>query len=391
MKSVESNSQSPTPELRLQDTFRLSAEGVAKVLGDLEARVMHVVWALEAPASSRTIHERVVDDHRVAIHTVITVLNKLVMKGLLCRKKLGDVYHYRACITETEFRQEMSRRAVEGILSLGPQAVAASFVDLLLVVGLAYAVWDRARAWRTQRVVLCDLQASVPRAGSEIARAAASLELPLDAVRVVEGLLSPAFTLGWLRPRIYVSACLPERLSPAELRAVLAHEAAHVRRRDPLRLCLLRFLACTLFWLPAVRRLAEDIADEAEVSADDAAVLDQPLALASAIVTLAQWLRPGRAVHDGVGFDERNLLERRVRRLAGEDVAPRSRLTRTSVVGAALALLLAWTSGAVMAHPLPGQTPAHDEHCQHEGASVLFHLFCLSHGTAGGRSDCLHR
>jgi Zn-dependent protease with chaperone function len=262
---------------------------------------------------------------------------------------------------------------------------------LLLVVGLAYAVWDRARAWQTQRVVLCDLQASVPRAGSEIARAAASLELPLDAVRVVEGLLSPAFTLGWLRPRIYVSACLPERLSPAELRAVLAHEAAHVRRRDPLRLCLLRFLACTLFWLPAVRRLAEDIADEAEVSADDAAVLDQPLALASAIVTLAQWLRPGRAVHDGVGFDERNLLERRVRRLAGEDVAPRSRLTRTSVVGAALALLLAWTSGAVMAHPLPGQTPAHDEHCQHEGASVLFHLFCLSHGTAGGRSDCLHR
>jgi predicted transcriptional regulator len=131
MKSVESNSQSPTPELGLQDTFRLSAEGVAKVLGDLEARVMHVVWALEAPASSRTIHERVVDDHRVAIHTVITVLNKLVMKGLLCRKKLGDVYHYRACITETEFRQEMSRRAVEGILSLGPQAVAASFVDVL--------------------------------------------------------------------------------------------------------------------------------------------------------------------------------------------------------------------------------------------------------------------
>jgi predicted transcriptional regulator len=131
MTSVESNSQSPASELRLQDTLRLSAEGVAKVLGDLEARVMHVVWALEAPASSRAIHETVVDDHAVAIHTVITVLNKLVFKGLLCREKLDDVYHYRACITETEFRQEMSRRAVEGILSLGPQAVAASFVDVL--------------------------------------------------------------------------------------------------------------------------------------------------------------------------------------------------------------------------------------------------------------------
>jgi Zn-dependent protease with chaperone function len=262
---------------------------------------------------------------------------------------------------------------------------------LLLVVGLAYAAWDRGRAWRTQHLVLRQMEANAPRRCSVVGRAAASLQLPPGVIRVVEGLPSPAFTTGWLRPRIYISACLPERLSPAELRAVLAHEAAHLRRRDPLRLSLLRFLACTLFWLPAVGRLAEDIADEAEVSADDEAVLDQPLALASAIVTLAQWLRPVRTAHDGVGFDERDLLERRVRRLAGEDVAPRTRLTRTALIGTALVILLAWTSGAVMAHPPPGRTPAHDEHCQHEGGSVLFHLFCVSHAATGGRSDCLHR
>jgi Zn-dependent protease with chaperone function len=262
---------------------------------------------------------------------------------------------------------------------------------LLFFAGLAYAIWDRARAWRTQRVLLGGLDAEVPASRSEIALAAAALSLPPGTIRMVSGLPSPAFTAGWLSPRIYVSACLPDRLSAAELRAVLAHEAAHLRRRDPLRLSLLRFLACTLFWLPAARRLTEDIADEAEVRADDAAVLDQPLALASAIVTLAQWLRPVRAVHDGVGFDERDLLERRVRRLAGEEVAPRSRLTRASIVGTALALLLVWTSGAVMAHPLPGRTSAHDEHCQHEGASLLFHLFCVGHGSAGARSACPHR
>jgi predicted transcriptional regulator len=128
---VEPNSESPASELRLQDTLRLSAEGVAKVLGDLEARVMHVVWALNAPAAARTVHAKIVEDHPVAIHTVITVLNKLVTKGLLCRKKLGEVFHYRACYSEGELRQEMSRRAVEGILSLGPQAVTASFVDVL--------------------------------------------------------------------------------------------------------------------------------------------------------------------------------------------------------------------------------------------------------------------
>jgi Zn-dependent protease with chaperone function len=262
---------------------------------------------------------------------------------------------------------------------------------LLFFAGLGYAAWDRVQAWRTQRVVLGALNAAVPDADGEIGRTAAALDVPPEIIRVVEGLPSPALTAGWLKPRVYLSASLPEWLSPAELRAVIAHEAAHVRRRDPLRLSLLRFLACTLFWLPAVGRLAEDVADEAEVKADDAAVLDQPLALASAIVTLAQWLRPLPSTHDRVGFDERDLLQRRVLRLAGEDVSPRSRLTRTSLAGATLALLFAWTSGAVMAHPLPGQTPAHEEHCHHDGASVLLHLVCLGHRVADTRSDCLHR
>jgi len=119
------------PQTRFADTVRLSAEGVAKVLGDLEARVIRVVWKLERPASARVVHERVVAEHPVAIHTVITVLNKLVAKGLLSREKEADVFHYRAILAEGEFLAQTSRRLVEGILSLGPDAVAASFVDVM--------------------------------------------------------------------------------------------------------------------------------------------------------------------------------------------------------------------------------------------------------------------
>jgi predicted transcriptional regulator len=121
----------PVPEPRFQDTVRLSAEGLAKVLGDLEARVMRVVWAMDRPATARAVHARVVPEHPVAIHTVITVLNKLVEKGLLRREKRDDLLHYQARMTEEAFRAEASRRVVEGILEVGPQAVAASFVDVL--------------------------------------------------------------------------------------------------------------------------------------------------------------------------------------------------------------------------------------------------------------------
>ena len=50
-----------------------------------------------------------------------------------------------------------------------------------------------------------------------------------------------------------------------------------------------RILGCTLFWIPAFRRLAADMADEAEIDADDAAAAGQPLVLASAILSLAAW------------------------------------------------------------------------------------------------------
>ena len=131
-----SNSRSPgrgpaAPTPQLHDTVRLSADGLAKVLGDLEARVLRAVWALGGPAPARAVCERVAADHACSPLTVITVLNRLVEKRILDREKRGDLLHYSARMTEGEFLAHASRRVVEGILSLEPDAVAASMVDVL--------------------------------------------------------------------------------------------------------------------------------------------------------------------------------------------------------------------------------------------------------------------
>lgn len=123
----------PQPEHtpRLQDTVRLSAAGLAKVLGDLETRVLQAVWRIGEPAPARMMHEQVVREHEVALLTVITVLNKLVAKGLLTREKRNDLLHYQARYTPEEFEAMALRHVVQGVLSFGPRAVAASFVDVL--------------------------------------------------------------------------------------------------------------------------------------------------------------------------------------------------------------------------------------------------------------------
>lgn len=265
----------------------------------------------------------------------------------------------------------------------------------VIIAGLLYAVWDRARAWHIVRRALAPLDTRIPSADDAFGRAAQAAGSDPGVVRVVEGLPAPAFTVGWIRPRIYVAAALAARLSPPELASVIAHEGAHAARRDPLRLSLLRFFACTLFWIPALRRLADDLADEAEVLADDAAARD-PLVLASAILALAEWPRVTSPLREAgapaaVGFLRPDLLERRIRRLAGENAQVRSHVTRRSVFTAALALSLVWASGILAAHPLSAAERAHvGGHCDHRGDWAVAHLFCGGRVLVRSDGACPH-
>ena len=270
---------------------------------------------------------------------------------------------------------------------------------VLLAAGVAYASWDRLSAAVRVRRTLALLDAEPCTPGGTFAAAAARVGLPTDALRLVDALPNPAFTAGWWRPRVYLARELADFLSPEQLAAVIAHEASHVTRRDPLRLSALRFLGRTLFWIPALRRLADDMADEAEILADDAGAGERPLVLASAIIALAGWSAPsdagavrafpaatavGLLAGHGAPRDDATtgrdaLLDRRVRRLAGEAVPVATHVTRRSLVWATAALAAVWTSGIIMAHPLPAAVPGHPDadHCEHHRRSAFTHLFCL--------------
>lgn len=257
----------------------------------------------------------------------------------------------------------------------------------LIIVGLVYAAYDRLLAWSRMRRVLGRLPAARPHLNDSFSHAAGLAGLNPEWLRVVDGLPVPAFTAGLLRPRVYVARSLEQRLSFDELTAVLAHEASHALRRDPLRLSLLRMLSCALFWLPALRRLAADAADEAEIRADDHAARRDPLILASAILALGQNPKPAR-VSPGAAFQQPDLFERRIRRLTGEVVSPQSHVNRRSVAGALGILLVAWTAGVLVTHPLP--SAGSREHCDHHNGSPLGHLFCLGLIEPVRPQDCPH-
>jgi Zn-dependent protease with chaperone function len=289
---------------------------------------------------------------------------------------------------------------------------------VLLAAGVLYAIVDRTRAMLAVRGIVGLVEWTAPRPHDAIWEAARAAGIPADRVRVGVGLPNPAFTVGWFAPCVYIASELADSLSGPQLTAVLAHEGAHVSRRDPLRLSALRFLACTLFYLPAMRRLADDVADEAEVAADDLALegcdASGAAILASAIVDIAvRWdlsSRKGQWVDAAmVGFQRADLLERRVRRLLGQEAVVGTHVTRRSIAGAAFALAVVWMSGLVMAHPLPAviegrarwfgtggdhmasvHSAGHGVHCDHRGALALTHLFCLGWHAHETGSPCPH-
>ena len=257
---------------------------------------------------------------------------------------------------------------------------------VLLIAGIFYAIFDRARAWRTVARTLHVVSARRVDPGSRLAAAATAAAVPTDIIRVLDGSPMPAFTTGWWRPSIYVDASLEQHLSDAEIGAVLMHEHAHVIRRDPARLTLLRALGCLFFWLPALRRLSDDVADDAEVMADDFAARGNPVVLASAILAMAQWHGTEPSSTAVVGFQRNAMLDRRIHRLLGDDWVITSRITRPSLMGAVFGLLLAWTSGLAVAHPMK----EHSAHCLHTHMAAYEHLFCQASHPTTSTGDCPH-
>ena len=265
------------------------------------------------------------------------------------------------------------------------------FPIVLLIVGLAYAVVDRIRVARKVSRVLAAHRARRVRSREPLGRLAREFGVGQD-VRVLIGLApNPAFTAGFVHPRIYVSEKLQELLTPSELRAVFRHELSHYIRRDPLRLTALRFASRAVFWFPLIDVFANGLVDDAEIVADDFAASPRggsdPLDVAGALVKLG---RTSAQMLDGTvaagGF---RLLDRRVRRLASEPTLPRLPIEPRPILISLGMLLTLWlASGFTPARSEAMMTMQWGDPCFHPMTTSGGHCpECQKHGKP--MRDCL--
>jgi TonB family protein len=155
-------------------------------------------------------------------------------------------------------------------------------------------------------------------AAERLAAALDGTSIPGACVRLVGDDGMPRVA-GVFAPRILVPLRLAAGLAIEELRAILLHEEAHRRRRDPLRRAALRCVLMAFFFYPPVWLLVRRIHDAAEMDCDERAVSGGVPAevFGRALAhTLALGLEPAGRLSAGA-LARASLLRRRILRIRG--------------------------------------------------------------------------
>jgi beta-lactamase regulating signal transducer with metallopeptidase domain len=228
--------------------------------------------------------------------------------------------------------QAISEACDNWISAGGPAALLGLAIAALAVTSILLGIRSVHRQVKASRRYLAKLPI-----GSE------SVEIDGTQFHLIECDRPQAFCAGYLRPRIYLSRGVRRQLDADELSAVVAHEAHHATRCDPLRLLAARALADSLFFVPILRRISERYRALGELAADEAAVsmVRDRGPLASALLKFSEpGVQPAPVV---------SIAPERVDNLLGDPEAarwklPASQLGRSALVLAALAatVLLVW-------------------------------------------------
>jgi beta-lactamase regulating signal transducer with metallopeptidase domain len=171
--------------------------------------------------------------------------------------------------------------------------------------------------------------------------------------------LDAPLSFGLARPTICVPPRALDDLSHEEQRALVAHELAHLARRDPLWLSAAWLVEKVFFFQPLNRVARREMHDVAELACDAWAArrTGLQLALASCLARIATWMVETRSTLPATsmaGAGGRSRLARRVERLLDDAPASIEERARPAARVAAVAAI----AGVALAAPGVSAWPA---------------------------------
>lgn len=103
---------------------------LAPIQGELQAQIMSALWG-QGQGTVEQVRAALPKRHRGAYTTVQTVLNRLVDRGMLTRRKIGNSFVYAPRLSEGEYVSKSIARTLAGASSDARQVALARLVGRL--------------------------------------------------------------------------------------------------------------------------------------------------------------------------------------------------------------------------------------------------------------------
>jgi uncharacterized protein (TIGR03435 family) len=241
-----------------------------------------------------------------------------------------------AAVPLTPLKQTSPAVGIAFLPAKAPVSAPPEWIAFLWLLGVASVSSYTLLGWKRVR---CLRREAVQPIESEFL---ATLQRRLGISRAVRlyasALAEVPAVIGWMKPCILFPVTALTGLTESQLRAILAHELAHIRRHDYLINILQTAVETVLFYHPAVWWAGRRIRQERENCCDDTAIalLGDPVEYASALTGMEEIRArlPGMALAANGGD-----LISRIRRVLREPEQTSRPLGRSA--GVALALLIA--------------------------------------------------
>ena len=228
-------------------------------------------------------------------------------------------------------------------MGVRPDAAARAVVVVWALVALLLAARLMGGWWKTTRLRHCAIPSTNEAARAAAARVQVELSLAEPVLLLESSSLESPAVVGWRAPAVLLPDDLSERLSPAMIEALLAHEFAHVKRQDYV-MNLVQSCADVLLWFsPAFAWMSRRVRETREYCCDDIAVqrCADPRVFVEALTTLAALAALHRA-HPAVPAVGPRLIIR-IRRLLKGTAMPS--FTRARWIGLTASVVLLTASG----------------------------------------------
>ncbi len=280
---------------------------------------------------------------------------------------LGGQIHWRTAPQTMQPDLAVVLGGISQPMALASRATIAPAVSAAgMIPALAWSIWacgflgiacSWLLRWRRIRTAV--------RTGSPI-----HVDAPIRAVSSPT-LLEPGVFGVW-RPVLLLPEGIVDQLTPAQLRAVIAHELCHVRRHDNLVAAIQMFVE-TLFWFhPLVWWLGRRMVEERELACDQEVLSlgNEPRVYAEGILNVCKLYvqSPLACLSGATGAD----LNKRIESIMRNRVTPRLDFTRKAIltVAGGLAVVTPIAIGIAHAPPLRAQSSADQKRLTFDAASV---------------------